>query len=218
MRRLPLALLVLSLATMLLGTIASQISQNAYAPRYSIVVLPFMLLVLAIGITALPASIQSPVVAALCAFGLIASVAIPFQSRTQAGQVAQVLRQQAAPGDLVVICPDQLGPAVYRLAPDAGTEVVYPTFGSPAMVDWVNYKKRNESADPGQFTQTALRRAAGKPIWLVWEDGYPTFAGACGEIYTDLTAARGSPITYVKASGGSFESEHLSEFEAASTS
>lgn len=211
-RRAPLALVMLSLVAMLVGTIASQISGNAYAPRYSMIVLPFLMLAVAMGISALPARRQGVVVAALCAFGLLASIGIPLQIRTQAGEVAQVLDAHAAPTDLVVICPDQLGPALYRLAPHAGTQVVYPTFDTSAVVDWVNYKARNENASPQRFTQQVLSRAAARPIWLVWQRGYPTFGTACEDIYAGLVAARGLPQTYVQPSDTSFEQEQLAEF------
>jgi uncharacterized membrane protein len=213
-RRLPLALFVTSLVTMLVGTIVSQISNNAYASRYSMVVLPLLLLVVAIGITALPASMQLPTLAVLCALGVISSALIPFQTRTQAAEVAAVLHKHAAPHDLVVICPDQLGPAVHRLAAGAGTQVVYPTFGSPAIVNWVNYKKRNEDSRPGQFAKAALQRSDGRPIWMIWQDGYPTLKRDCSDVYTDLTAARGRPRLFVKPSHTSFEVEQLVEFPA----
>ena len=44
------------------------------------------------------------------------------QQRTQAAQVAAVLNVQAQAGDLVVYCPDQLGPAVDRLLRGAGCD------------------------------------------------------------------------------------------------
>ncbi len=212
LRRLPLVLCALSLVTMLVGTIASEISSNAYASRYSMIVVPFLLLVVAIGLTALPQSIQLPTLAILTALGLIASALIPFQTRTQAGEVADVLLRHAAPGDLVVICPDQLGPAIHRLAPSSGTQVVYPTFGPAAMVDWVDYKKRNENSRAGQFAQAALKRASGRPIWLVSAEGYPTFRRDCTNLYTDFAIARGRPHLYVKQSETSFEVDQLVEF------
>lgn len=216
-RRLPLALLGIGAATMLLGVVASQIGKAAYAPRYSMVVLPIVMLIVAIAIVALPRGAQLPVLAALCALGLISSLGIPSERRTQAGQVARVLERYAAPNDLVVICPDQLGPAIYRLAPQAGRQVVYPTFGSPAMVDWVDYAARNESADPLQFAQTALHRAADRPIWLVWESGYPTFGSACRDLFTDFALARGTPLLLLSSSSHAFESEQVMEFPSRSS-
>ncbi|HEX3898120.1 MAG TPA: glycosyltransferase family 39 protein [Mycobacteriales bacterium] len=211
-RRLPLMLGILSVATLLLGAIASELGSEAYAPRYSMVVLPFMLLVVAMGVAALPAHRRNAAIAALCAFGLIVGVQTPFQSRTQAGEVAKALENHATPADLIVFCPDQLGPAVNRLVPTTGTQVVYPTMGTPAVVDWVDYKQRNENANPDRFSDLVLSRAAGHPIWLVWEDGYPTLLGACQRIYTDLTAARGRPAVYVQSSKSIFESEELDKF------
>jgi hypothetical protein len=113
----------------------------------------------------------------------------------------------------VVFCPDQLGPDVHRLAPNAGTQVVYPTFGSSAMVDWVNYAKRNEDANPIAFAQTALQRASGHTIWLIYAIGYPTLAGGCSSLATSFTVARGRPIQALLPHGA-FEKDTVDEFPA----
>ena len=53
-----------------------------------------------------------------------------------------MLNVQAQPGDLVVYCPDQLGPAVDRLLRVQGvTEITFPRAIGPQRVDWVDYKK-----------------------------------------------------------------------------
>lgn len=209
-RRLPLALVVLGVLTLVVGTVAGEISSNAYAPRYSIIVLPFLLLVVAAGVSALTPRFGLGTLAVLCALGLIASLPIPFQLRTQAGEVADVLKR-AAPTSLIVFCPDQLGPAVHRLVPHTAQQVVYPTFGSPVMVDWVDYKKRNEDSSPSQFAREALRRANGATIWYVYMPGYPTFHEDCTELYTDFAIARGQPQQYVKP-GAAFEQDTLVRF------
>ena len=60
--------------------------------------------------------------------------------RTQAVQVAADLNAQAQPGDVVVYCPDQLGPAVDRLLTVPGVlQLTYPRMIGPARVDWVDY-------------------------------------------------------------------------------
>lgn len=197
LRRTPLFLIALAVVTMAVAVVASKISSSAYASRYSMLVLAPVLLVVAIGLLVLPPRIAVAAVAVVCAFGLIDDAGVPTRLRTQAGQVATIL-SAATPRDLVVFCPDQLGPAVHRIAPNAGTQVVYPTFGSPAMVDWVDYEKRNHAADPNAFAREALRRAAGHTIWLIYETGYPTLAGGCTSLYTSFTAARGSPTNELK--------------------
>jgi hypothetical protein len=85
----------------------------------------------------------------------------------------------AQPDDLVVYCPDQLGPAVHRLLPDRFEEVTYPAFAGPAFVNWVDYQKRLDATDPAAFATEVGRRAGDRTIWLVTGPGYPNHHGAC---------------------------------------
>jgi hypothetical protein len=110
--------------------------------------------------------------------------------RTQAPEVASVLRREAKPGDLVVYCPDQIGPSVHRLVQKGLDEVVYPTFARPDLVDWVDYKKRLAKASPPVFAQEALKRAGDHTIWYVTAPGYITHVGVCEEISNAFAAAR----------------------------
>jgi mannosyltransferase len=215
-RRRALLLLVLAIGTLLLGTIVSEVLTSSYSPRYSTIALAPVLLVVAAGVGALPARHRTAGLSIVCALGLAGCALIPGQLRTQAGQVATILKS-AGPHDLVVFCPDQLGPAVHRLAPDAGTQVVYPTFGSSAMVDWVDYAKRNENADPIAFARDALRRAAGHTIWLVYDVGYPTLAGGCSSLVTSFTIARGRPVVALSPHSA-FEKDTVAEFPARASS
>ena len=193
LRRWPTLVLGLAILTMAVGTIASDLTTTSYSPRYSAIVVGPVLLVIAAGFAALPAHLRTGAIAVVTVLGLASAALVPGQLRTQAGQVATILKA-AGPHDLVVFCPDQLGPAVNRIAPHEGTQVVYPNFGSPAMVDWVDYAKRNETADPLAFAKTALQRADGQTIWLVYAIGYQTLAGGCSSLYASFTAARGVPI------------------------
>jgi hypothetical protein len=110
--------------------------------------------------------------------------------RTQAGAVASVLRAEAKPGDLVVYCPDQVGPAVHRLVKPGLDEVVYPTFARPERVDWVDYRRRLAAADPAAFVRVALERAGLKTLWYVSAPGYITHVGTCERISDAFAAAR----------------------------
>jgi mannosyltransferase len=211
-RRRQLVLFLLALGTLLLGTVASEVASSAFSPRYTTIAIAPLLIMAAAGFGAIPARGRTAGVAIVCVLGLAAAGRIPAQLRTQAAQVASVL-SAAGPNDLVIFCPDQLGPAVHRLAPDAGTQVVYPTFGPSAMVDWVNYAKRNRDADPLAFAREALQRADGHTIWLVYDVGYPTLAGGCSSLLTSFTLARGRPIQSLSA-GGAFEKDNVAEFPA----
>jgi len=137
------------------------------------------------------------------------SAVLPAKTRSQADEVASALKS-ASPHDVVIFCPDQLGPAVHRLAPGLGQQVVYPTMGSPAMVDWVDYEKRNEAADPVAFARQALARAGNSgAIWLVYAEAYPTFGDDCSRLLLAFGAARGQPRIVVRSHKHSDEHERV---------
>jgi uncharacterized membrane protein len=213
LRRTPALFVGLGVGTLLLGTLASEAVSSAYSPRYSVVVLAPLLLVAAAGFAVVPPRARLVAVTVVCVLGLASAALIPAQLRTQAGEVAHVLKA-AGPQDLVIFCPDQLGPAVHRLAPDAGHQVVYPTFGSSAMVDWVDYETRNDNAHPVLFGQQALRMAQGHAIWLVYASGYRGYHDTCLTLYSTLTAARGQPIPYLRSQGLRFERDAVAKFPA----
>jgi mannosyltransferase len=201
-------------ATMLLGCVVGLTLSSAYAPRYSSMALVPFLLAAAAGFRALPARWWLPGVAAVCVLALVVSAALPAKARSQADQVADALRV-ASPHDVVVFCPDQLGPAVHRLAPHAGQQVVYPTMGSPAMVDWVDYEARNEAADPPAFARRVLARAGdGGAIWLVYAEGYPTFGDDCSRLLVAFGAARGQPRVVVHSHGHTQERDRVAYYPA----
>jgi 4-amino-4-deoxy-L-arabinose transferase-like glycosyltransferase len=197
-RPVPSWLLGVAFGGLLLGSTVSLVLGSAYASRYSSIALAPFLLVAASGFGAIPARWWLRAVGIVTVLGLVVSAALPAKPRSQADQVAAALRN-AKPHDVVVFCPDQLGPAVHRLAPHAGQQVVYPTLGSPAMVDWVDYKTRNEAADPQAFAKDILARAAGSAIWLVYADGYPTFGDDCSRLLVAFGAARGQPHIVVRS-------------------
>ncbi|HET6818004.1 MAG TPA: glycosyltransferase family 39 protein [Mycobacteriales bacterium] len=211
-RRTPSWLLGVAGGALLLGCTVSLVLGSAYAGRYSsVAVVPF-LLVVASGFRALPASWWLRAVGGVTVLGLVVGAALPARPRSQADQVAAALHA-VKPQDLVVFCPDQLGPAVHRLAPHAGQQVVYPTMGSPAMVDWVDYKARNEAADPVRFAQRVLARAGRSgAIWFVYAEGYPTFSDDCSRLLVAFGAARGQAQIVVHSHRRTDERERVAYF------
>ena len=130
-------------ATLATALTLNYLAGGAFQSRYSAVVFPLFVVVVARGVTTLSdPRLRAGVVAVVVALGFVGAARNVFTDRTQAGQVATVLRAQAVPGDLVVFCPDQLGPAVHRLIPSNLDQVTYPAFGSAAFVDWVDYTAR----------------------------------------------------------------------------
>jgi mannosyltransferase len=185
------------LAIVVAGTLAIAIaagfaSGGAFAARYAAVVFPPFLLLVALGTTVfMDRRILGGVVAAAAVFGLITASGNVRTDRSQAGQIAAVLRAQFRPGDVIGYCPDQLGPATARLLPAAYDQVTFPRRTGPKFVNWVDYSKVNEAADPDAFARF-LDAAAGPQhtVWLVWASQYRTFGAKCEEIAAQLGTLR----------------------------
>jgi 4-amino-4-deoxy-L-arabinose transferase-like glycosyltransferase len=181
-------------ATLVIAVGGGLISKSGYSNRYaSVVFVPFLILVVLGAMTLLDARARVIVfaVAALC--GLAVAAQNITTQRTQAPAIAAVLAAHAKPGDLVAFCPDQLGPAVYRLtANDGYTEITYPRFNAPAIVNWVDYKAAIRSAPTATFVSKIQAKAgAHHAIWLVWASGYLGYGTRCEDIATALLETPG---------------------------
>ncbi|WP_198588006.1 glycosyltransferase family 39 protein [Geodermatophilus chilensis] len=204
------ALAVVVGATLVLALAVRRFTGAAFDARYTSVVLPLFLLLVAVGLARLPRAIGTPVLAVAVVTGFGSAVPdVYFEYKTQAGLVADALRAQALPGDVVVYCPDQLGPATSRLLPGSLRQEVYPTGGSPERVDWVDYAERNSGADPAAYGRDLSARAGGSAVWLVFHTHYRTYEGQCEALAATLTALRGDPLRLVEPDGVYFESAHL---------
>jgi mannosyltransferase len=206
-----------AVGTLLLAVVLSGLAHAAFVARYAAVVLPLFLLVVAMGVAVLPGRrFQAGALAVLTVAGLFTGRMANAGQRSQAAQVDAVLNVQARPGDLVVYCPDQLGPAVDRLLRVRGvTEITFPRAIGPQRVDWVDYKKVIASTDVSAFAQSAMARlGAGHTLWLVWKDGYPGLDGDCGYLKSWLDMLRGPGTTVVGQNGSFYENENLVRYSA----
>jgi hypothetical protein len=187
----PGVLALVGLGTVALGVTMAVVTSAGYAARYtSVAVAPF-LLAAAMGAVVLPARARNVVVGLAVLAGLAGSVVQPLSHRrTEAPMLARAIRAGLAPGDLVVYCPDQTGPAVSRLLPPTADQVVYPTLGRPERVDWVDYAERNAKASPQAFADRVLARSRGT-IWLVSAGEHRTFGRQCEDLDALLTQRRG---------------------------
>ncbi len=185
------ALLALAGGTLVLGLGTGMILSAGYSARYSSVALVPGLLLAALGLRALPPRPRAAVLVLVSLTGLAGSLPQPFsQRRTQAPITVQTLTSRMQPGDLVVYCPDQLGPAVSRLLPPGTDQVVYPTGAAPQLVDWVDYADRNAAASPQAFARQLVARRPGA-VWLVMSGGYKTFGRQCEQLADTLDDLRG---------------------------
>jgi hypothetical protein len=187
---------------------------GAFQSRYSAIVFPFFILLVARGFTMLTdPRILTAVLGIAIALGFAGGIRNLTTERTQAPEVAAVLRADAKPGDVVVYCPDQVGPAVHRLAPGGLDEVVYPSFAGPERIDWVDYKKRLARADPVAFARAALERARGHTLWYVSAPGYLTHVGTCEALSNEFAGTR-ERIQRTESDPNIFEKPQLQMFPA----
>jgi len=205
-------------AGLLTALTLNYLAGGAFQSRYSAIVFPFFVLLVARGFTTLrDIRIRAGVLVVAVLLGFAGGVRNFVTQRTQAGEVAAVLRRDARPGDLVVYCPDQVGPAVHRLVQKGLDEVVYPSFAGPERIDWVDYKQRLAKANPNDFAREALDRAGGHTLWYVSAPGYITHVGTCEAISTAFAAVR-TRIQRTVSDDKIFEKPALQMFPAPSKS
>ena len=116
--------------------------------------------------------------------------------RTQAREIATVIDAGAGPDDVVVFCPDQLGPAVMRELETDLIAVTYPLFSRPERVDWTDYADRHAVSSPVDFVDELLGSVVpdGARVWLVARDGYRTVEGQCSQIADLLDQRQGAVV------------------------
>ena len=187
-------LLAAGFGTLAVAIVAGMIGRSAFAARYTAVVFPFVLLLIALGTAVLPnARVRRGVITVAVVLGFIALVPNTLGERTNAPRVARTLMAQGQPGDVVAYCPDQVGPSVARLLPadNQFVHLTYPSGGQPHRVDWVGYERRNKSASTAEFSQMLLERAGPtQTLWVVWAPGYRTFGTRCELLIDRLAKAR----------------------------
>ena len=203
---------VLVVGALTAAVMAGILTGAAFDDRYIAVVFPLFIVLCALGITTFSSrKVTSAMLAVACTTGLLSAQDQNSQPRTQAVQVAAVLNAQAQPGDMVVYCPDQLGPAVDRLlkVPEV-TQLTFPRMIGPARVDWVNYLSVIQNTDVGTFAQAIVNKLnPGSTLWLVWRNGYRGFGGSCGYLASWLQMLHPGGETVRTQNSDYYEYENL---------
>ena len=184
-----------ALLTLLLAWTAVYVGGGAYTGRYTAVAVPLVCLTVALGATALPGR-WTPAVALglVVVVGASSGISAASRPRASAERAVEAFREAGGrPGDLLAYCPDQLGPPVWRLLDRGVEQVVYPSFGDPRRLDWVDYTARQEAADPYAFGQELSDRAGQAPVYVLAATEYRTFEGQCEALLTQLRSLRGVP-------------------------
>lgn len=207
--------------TLGIGVVVGILTDSTFAGRYAAVVFPLVAVLVGRGLAILPGT-AAPVLAAgsLLLFGVAGAAVNITDERTQAGEIAEAVAEYAGTGDLVVTCPDQLGPAVRRALDQEGLAsmplLAYPALGDGRFVDWYDYVERNDAADPAAVAAEILDRAdPGARIWVVSNGSYRSFEGDCEALMSALAVGRPSwhPVVSDRAAEV-FEPAGLVVFEA----
>lgn len=203
-------LAILVLGTLVVATLASYGAGAAYATRYFAVVAPLVLVLAGVGVARIGGAVAFRVaLAGILLLGTVSAVRTAVsRPRTQAREVAEAIEEAAGDDPLVLICPDQLGPALSRELPDGAEALTYPRFAPPELVDWVDYEERLAEASPDAFAAEALERAGDRDIWLVWSGTYRTHEGTCEALANALQGARPDGTAVVLADPVAFEQEN----------
>jgi hypothetical protein len=201
--------------TMLIALAGCVISASAIAPRYTSVVFALWIVLAALGLETL-ASLQTRrvVLAVIVVLGLVASIGVIRSPRTEAGVVAAAIRSGVHPGDVVVYCPDQLGPAVSRLLPAGILQYTYPKLAQPQLVDWIDYRANIDLVSGTTFAAEVNGLAGFHDIWVVWSDAYRGTEAPCAALRTSLGMLRGNPDTVIDATPKYYENETLLRFSS----
>jgi mannosyltransferase len=202
---------------LLLGMAVSAATGAAFADRYAaIVFLPFVGLV-AVGLRHVGTRRTARIaLATVVAAGLVTSGIAVWRQRTQGPSIAAALNLHAVRGDLIVFCPDQLGPGVMRLLETHLATSAYPAGDSGHLVNWVGYKERNMASEPTAFAAAVHQRTPGS-VWVVASPGYRTFGRKCTTLVEEMRRLRPGDERVVKLKRSSYEHASLWRFPAANT-
>jgi uncharacterized membrane protein len=183
----------------------------SFALRYTAIVFPLFVLLAAVGAHRIPGRRSGSVlVAAGTVVSLVAAVPNVRHLRTNAAAVARAVASGFRPGDVVVYCPDQLGPAISRLLPASVPQVTFPDRGDPHLVNWVDYHDRHRARPPQSFArELSASTGPGGRVWLVYAWQYRVAGSRCTDVADALTRLRTAPTTVVRPDPAAYERARL---------
>ena len=207
-----------------ISSVMSFIAGAGYAPRYASVYFPLVAVIVAAGITRFIAPRIRLIVMLIVVLPMLGgSVLSARDTRSQAREIVDAIGNSIGQaGDILVVCPDQLGPSIsreldLRSSGSLGlTSFSYPDRGDIHFVDWVDYKQRNDAADPVAFAKDVVASAGASPgrsVFFVWNGEYRTYDGDCEAVAAVLGAElRGVEI--LETDSSAFEHASLIQYQS----
>ena len=200
-----------TLLTLAIGGGVALVLDGAFEARYSAVVVGFLMVLAARGIAMLPSRSRLVVLVLVVAFGLAVSVDEARRDRTQGAEAAALIAEGYEAGDVLVFCPDQVGPATLRSVSGSPASFAYPR-GDGRFVDWQDYSETIASTGVEGFVSEVLAEAGSHNIWLVNGFGYKGFGNRCESMVNELGRTRWAQRMLEPR--GVFEPMLLTRFEA----
>jgi hypothetical protein len=111
------------------------------------------------------------------------------RTRSQGEEVAGAVDAVVGPDDVIIFCPDQLGPATTHYLKSDVERRAFPG-GDGFTVDWRNYLERVASTDAVAFAVDAHEAAGTGAVWFVSSPGYRGFDFPCGTVNATLRERR----------------------------
>jgi mannosyltransferase len=206
---------IIAFGTIALGLVVARVSGTTFEGRYAAVVFPLIVLVAAFGLTAFgDRRIRAGVLVLALALGVGGGAGNAARNRTQAYQLAPIIKTHAVPGDVVVYCPDSIGTDVVdRIGVDV-TTIAVPGPGSPERIDWVDYEARVRAIEPEQFAAQVLNRAGRHAIWFVYTNNGTFVDQQCDAIADFLSLRRPNRIRELEPDPYFFEHQGLYRYPA----
>ena len=204
--------------TLVLGLVAAFVGGSAFDGRYAAVMYPLLVVVLAFALTVFTSTpVRAGLLVVMVLLGLVGGYRNVVDQRTQAGEVADVIRAEARPGDVVVYCPDQLGPDTSRLLVGVPGlhQQTYPDGAGPRLVDWVDYRERIARRDPAEYARSVLEDTSPTAtIWFVSWSAFRLFETRCDALGGALAASRSATTRVVPGSENIVERMGLTQYSA----
>ncbi|WP_131786180.1 glycosyltransferase family 39 protein [Protofrankia symbiont of Coriaria ruscifolia] len=185
-------LFFLATVTLVVAVAAGKVVGNAWADRYTATAFVPFLLVIGLGLTVIVDSRMFRGIVLACALlGLAGGYTDLSRTRTQASETASILERLGHPGDVLLVCPDQLGPGLARTVPAWMHVYVVPTYAPPDRVDWTDYENRNTNANGVIVADRALAEAGpGNNVFLAGSGSYRTYETLCTQVRGRLADQR----------------------------
>ena len=182
---------IVILGTMGLACAVGYLTGATYASRYAAVFYPFLILLAALGLDQVRSRpFVLGILSVVLVLGAIGGVRSVTRDRSDSRRSAAAIEAYGRPGDLIIYCPDQLGPSTSRVLGRGFDQVTYPEFGKPARVDWVDYTARLKRTNTREFAKEALERAGRRNVFLVYSVTYQTHNKICPRLFNALGRVR----------------------------